>query len=146
MIVFAVFVCTIGIASALVICPKYVGNTVVDLEWSKYGSEDFSCYKLYRNDSQIATIPDRNTTFYCDTGQGKGVMYYYKIEVYNRTTGVFELGVFSRSVTPGRVQTTARSRTTPHRITAVMASTWMIRATTRSQTTPYRTTAAMASI
>ena len=81
----AFFCAATGVASAISLSDKYVGNTVVDLEWSKHWSEDFSCYKLYRNDSQIATISDRNTTFYRDTGPSRGVMYYYNIEVYNAT-------------------------------------------------------------
>jgi len=111
LILFAAFVCTTGVASAITLDPIYVGNTVVDLGWSKYGSEDFSCYKLYRNDSQNATISDRNTTFYRDTGPSKGVTYYYKIEAYNRT-GVLRDYSFSQAVTTGKICGTITRDTT----------------------------------
>ena len=56
---FAAFFCAAtGVASAITLSEKYVGNTVVDLEWTKYWSADFSKYKLYRDDALIHTESD----------------------------------------------------------------------------------------
>ena len=63
LIVLAAFVCTTGVASAFEAI--YVGNTVVDLQWPKYEGEDFSGYKLYRNETLIAALC-RNAILYRD--------------------------------------------------------------------------------
>jgi hypothetical protein len=51
-VAFALFlVCTCGVASAF--SAKYVGNTIVDLEWNEYvGEEDFYEYVIYRETGQ----------------------------------------------------------------------------------------------
>ena len=74
-------VCACGVASAF--SAKYVGNTIVDLEWNEYvGEEDFYEYVIYRDGSQIATIKDRAVTFYRDSELTKGVTYEYNLSTY----------------------------------------------------------------
>ena len=102
LILFAAFFCTICVASAF--GTRYVGNTVVDLAWSKYPYEDFSCYKINRSDQTIAIISDRNTTFYRDSGLSKGVTYDYKHVAYNKT-GVIKWYA-TRSAATGNVHGT----------------------------------------
>jgi len=110
-VLFATFFCAAtGVASAIILSDKYVGNTVVDLEWSKFERDDFSKYKLYRDDARIHTETNRDTTFYRDTGRSKGVTYDYKIEVYNATGGLVDGG--TRSVTTGDVHGTITQSTT----------------------------------
>jgi len=93
-VLFAAFFCAAtGVASAITLSDKYVGNTVVDLEWTKFQSDDFSKYKLYRDDALIHTEFNRDTIFYRDEGPSKGVTYVYKIEVYNATGGLVDRGV-----------------------------------------------------
>ena len=122
LIVFAIFVCATSVASAISLSDKYVGNTVVDLQWSKYGSTDFSKYELYRDGTPIHTEYDRNTTFYRDTGLSKGATYTYKIEVYNAMS-VLKYSD-TKSVTTGEVHgeitmsTTWSSETSPYTLTA----------------------------
>ena len=53
---FALLISTSGVASAISISPKYVGNTMVDLSWTQYESTDFSKYELCRDGDLIATI------------------------------------------------------------------------------------------
>ena len=108
LIVFAVFVCATGTANAL--SAKYVGNTVVDLEWREYGSTDFSKYELYRDGSLIHTELDRSTTFYRNRGLAKGVTYDYEIEIYN-ATGVL-MQTDTQTVTTGNVHGTITRDTT----------------------------------
>jgi parallel beta-helix repeat protein len=100
----AFFCASTGVASAISLSDKYVGNTVVDLEWSKYWSDDFSKYKLYRDDALIHTEFNRSTTFYRDEGPSKGATRMYKIEVYNATGGLTEYDI--ESVTTGEVRST----------------------------------------
>ena len=106
----AFFCAATGVASAMWLNDKYVGNTVVDLEWTKYGIDDFSKYKLYRDDALIHTEFNRNTTFYRDEGPSKGVTYDYKIEVYG-ATGVLK-DWETHSVTTGDVHGTITLDTT----------------------------------
>ena len=87
--VFAVLTCTSGVASAIALDTKYVGNTMVDLSWSPHGYSDFSKYELCRNGVRIP-IKDRTVTFYRDTGLTKGVTYTYEIRVYNATGGLVD--------------------------------------------------------
>ena len=91
-IAFALFVCASGVVNATYLSTKYVGNTIVDLEWNEHWSADFSKYKIYRDGSQIATIKDRSTTFFRDSGRTKGVTYEYKINVYNATGKLVDYG------------------------------------------------------
>ena len=100
----AFFCASTGVASAFWLEDKYVGNTVVDLEWTIFQSEDFSKYKLYRDDAPIHTEFNRKTSFYRDKGPSKGVTYNYKIEVYNDTGWLVDWG--TRSVTTGNVHGT----------------------------------------
>ena len=87
--VFAVLTCTSGVASAIALDTKYVGNTMVDLSWSPHGYSDFSKYELCREGVRIP-IKDRTVTFYRDTGLTKGVTYTYEIRVYNATGGLVD--------------------------------------------------------
>ena len=109
LILSAVFVCTTGVASAISLSDKYVGNTVVDLEWTDRCG-DFTKYKLYREGDLIHTEYTCNETFYRDTGRSKGVTYAYKIEVYN-TTGVL-VSEDNQLVTTGDVHGTITQSTT----------------------------------
>ena len=79
---FALLMSASGVAGAISISPKYVGNTMVDLSWTQYAGTDFSKYDLYRDDGLIATITDRTVTLYRDTELTKGNTYDYKICVY----------------------------------------------------------------
>ena len=91
--IFAAFVCMSGVASAapVSIDAIYVGNTMVDLNWSKYPSTDFSKYELYRNESLIQTTTNRSLTFYRDdSGLPKGDTYGYEIRVYNSSYKIVE--------------------------------------------------------
>jgi parallel beta-helix repeat protein len=110
----AFFCASTGVASAISLSDKYVGNTVVDLEWTKYGIEDFSKYKLYRGDTLILTEFNRNITFYLDEGPSKGVTYDYKIEVYIKApNGTIVLEDWAtQSVTAGDVHGTITRDTT----------------------------------
>jgi hypothetical protein len=109
-VLFAAFFCAAtSVASAMWLNDKYVGNTVVDLEWSVYDGS-FSKYELYRDGTQIYTEFNRNTTFYRDTGPTKGVTYNYKIEVYNATGGLVDGD--TQSVTTGNVHGTITLDTT----------------------------------
>jgi hypothetical protein len=85
----AFFCAATGVASAISLSDKYVGNTVVDLEWSKYGGTDFAIYALCRDGTVIHTESDRNNTFYGDVCLSKGNEYNYEIEVYNATGGQY---------------------------------------------------------
>jgi parallel beta-helix repeat protein len=106
----AFFCASTGVASAITLSDKYVGNTVVDLEWSKYGIDNFSKYELYRDDALIHTEHNRSTTFYRDEGLSKGVTYDYKIEVYNAAGELVSEG--GTSATTGEVQGTLTQSTT----------------------------------
>ena len=106
----AFFCAATGVASAITLSDKYVGNTVVDLEWSGGLCYDFSKYKLYRDDALILTEFDCLTTFYRDGGRSKGVTYNYKIERYN-ATGVLKQSD-TESVTTGKVGGTITIDTT----------------------------------
>ena len=81
----AFFCAATGVASAITLSDKYVGNTVVDLEWTEWPEwpDGFSKYALYRDDNISHTELNRSNTFYRDAGPSKGVTYTYKIEVYN---------------------------------------------------------------
>ena len=92
-IAFALLVCASGVTSAL--STKYIGNTIVDLEWSKYWSTDFSKYEICRDGSPITTIKDRSVIFYRDSGLTKGVTYGYTIYVYNSTGWLVDSGTTS---------------------------------------------------
>jgi parallel beta-helix repeat protein len=100
----AVFTCTSGVASAISISPKYVGNTMVDLSWTQYESTDFSKYELCRDGVPITTITDRTVTFYRDKGLTKGNTYGYGISVYD-ATGVLK-ATRTTSATTGEVHGT----------------------------------------
>jgi parallel beta-helix repeat protein len=102
LIVSAVFFCATGVASAISLSDKYVGNTVVDLEWTVYGGS-FSKYKLYRDDALIHTEFNRDNIFYRDEGPSKGVTYVYKIEVYDDEGGLWESETRYHSITTGDV-------------------------------------------
>jgi len=118
----AFFCASTGVASAL--SDKYVGNTVVDLEWSGW-CDDFSKYKLYRDDALILTEFDWDHTFYRDEGRSKGVTYDYKIEVYN-ATGVL-VYEDTRSVTTGDVHGTITQSTTWTAASSPYTLTWDVR-------------------
>jgi hypothetical protein len=107
---FALLISTSGVASAISISPKYVGNTMVDLSWTQYESTNFSKYELGRNGDRIATITDRTTTFYRDTGVTKGNTYEYEIRVYG-ATGVLKETRRTRATT-GEVHGTITQDTT----------------------------------
>jgi hypothetical protein len=126
-ILFAAFFCAAtGVASAISLSDIYVGNTVVDLEWTKFQSDVFSKYKLYRDDAPIHTEFNRNTTFYRDEGLSKGVTYDYKIEVYDDEGELWEHETGYRSVTTGDVHgtitldTTWAAATSPYTLTGVV--------------------------
>ena len=125
LILFAAFVCaTTSIASAITLNNVYVGNTVVDLEWSEYESTDFFYYKLYRDDALLHTEFNRNTTFYRDEEASKCVTHNYKIEVYNATIVLMQSR--TKSVTTGNVHGTItldtiwRSETSPYNLTGTI--------------------------
>ena len=99
-----------GVASAISISPKYVGNTMVDLSWTQYESTDFSKYELCRDGGLIATIADRTVTFYRDTELTKGNTYDYEIRVYG-ATGVLKETRTTRATT-GEVHGTITQDTT----------------------------------
>ena len=107
---FAVVTCTSGVASAIALDTKYVGNTMVDLSWTQYVNTDFSKYELCRDGGLIATITDQTVTFYRDTELAKGNTYDYKIRVYD-ATGVLKETRTTRATT-GEVHGTITQDTT----------------------------------
>jgi len=56
--------CTEGEAMGL--SDKYVGNKMVDLEWTRYTGDDFDRYELWRDGEEIETFGDQDTTFHRD--------------------------------------------------------------------------------
>jgi len=91
-------VCTSGVASATYLEAKYVGNTIVDLNWGEYvGEEDFYEYVIYRDGSKIATIKDRSVTFYRDSELTKGVTYEYILSTYILKDTITLYGIVDRS-------------------------------------------------
>jgi hypothetical protein len=107
---FALLMSTSGVASAIYVSPKYVGNTMVDLSWTQYESTDFSKYELCRDGVPITTITDRTVTFYRDTELTKGNTYNYEIRVYS-ATGVLK-ATRTTSATTGEVRGTITIDTT----------------------------------
>jgi hypothetical protein len=83
----AFFCAATGVASAITLSDKYVGNTVVDLEWSEWPYDEFSKYELCRDDNIIHTELNRSNTFYRDEGLSKGNGYNYVIKVYEAPPG-----------------------------------------------------------
>jgi len=63
----------------------YVGNSMVDLEWSKHSSENFSRYEILRDGDIIKGESDENIIFYRDNGVDKDVGYDYEVRVINKT-------------------------------------------------------------
>ena len=121
----AFFCAATGVASAITLNDKYVGNTIVDLEWSKYESKDFSKYELYREGNLIHTETNRSTIFYRDDVPSKGVTYNYEIKVYNSTGGCRGSGY--ETVTTGKVHGTITgiytewsSATSPYTLTDIV--------------------------
>ena len=107
---FALLMSTSGVASAISISPKYVGNTMVDLSWTQFENTDFSKYELCRDGGLIATITDQTVTFYRDTGLTKGNTYDYEIRVYG-ATGLLKETRTTRATT-GEVHGTITQDTT----------------------------------
>jgi len=104
-----------GVASAAPVSLNaiYVGNTEVDLNWSKYPSTDFSSYKIYRNDSPIFTTGNRSLTFYRDESElTKGILYIYTICVYNSSGGLVKEENATISAKTGDVHGTITINTT----------------------------------
>jgi fibronectin type 3 domain-containing protein len=72
--------------------PSSVGANRLTLSWSANGATDFSQYRIYRSiqpgvttaSTLVATIADRERTYYDDTGLDlAGNNYYYRIYVYD---------------------------------------------------------------
>lgn len=72
--------------------PSSVGTTRLTLTWSSNAATDFSEYRIYRSTQPgvttasmlVATIADRQETFYDDTGLNlAGINYYYRIYVFD---------------------------------------------------------------
>ena len=63
LLAFVALACTNGVASAIALDTKYVGNTMVDLSWRQdWSTENFSKYELYRDGVRIP-MKDRTVTF-----------------------------------------------------------------------------------
>jgi parallel beta-helix repeat protein len=105
-----------GVASAAPVSLEalYVGNTIVDLSWSKYPSEDFSTYRIYRNDSPLYMATNRSLTFFRDEESGltKGKLYIYQICVYNSSGGLVKEENATVSAKTGDVHGTITVNTT----------------------------------
>jgi len=86
----AFFCAATGVASAISLSDKYVGNTVADLEWTEWPEwpDGFSKYELCRDEDLIHTELNRSNTFYRDEGLSKGNKYNYEIKVYNASGGL----------------------------------------------------------
>jgi len=69
-------------ASTTQLSVVYVGNTMIDLEWTQSTLSNFVRYEIYRDDQPIQTITNRATTFYRNDGLIKGTTYNYKIREY----------------------------------------------------------------
>jgi parallel beta-helix repeat protein len=83
---------------------------MVDLEWVPGNVTDFSKYELCRDGSPIATITDRSTTFYRDTGLTNGIKYHYELRYYNATGEL--VGTTGTRATTGEVHGTITQDTT----------------------------------
>ncbi len=61
---------------------RFVGNEVVDLEWTVYADDDFSEYNISRNGEHLVSYNDRlNETSHRDTGLTLGERYTYEFKV-----------------------------------------------------------------
>ena len=109
----AFFCAATGVASAISLSDKYVGNTVVDLEWSEWPElpDGFSQYGLCRNESLIHLEFSRSNTSYRDEGLSKGNKYNYEIKVYNASGGLVDTST-KKTVTAGEVHGTITLSTT----------------------------------
>ena len=82
------FLLTTG-GNATTLSRKYVGNEIVDLEWTEYTEGDFKEYRLYRDNEKIANYTDAaNETFHRDPGLTKGTQYIYRLEVVDNSDEV----------------------------------------------------------
>jgi parallel beta-helix repeat protein len=108
----AFFCAATGVASAISLSDKYVGNTVVDLEWTEWPEwpDGFSKYELCRDGGLIHTESNRSNTFYRDEGLSKGNKYNYEIKVYNASGGLVDTS--TKTVTTGEVHGTITRDTT----------------------------------
>ena len=123
----AFFCAATGVASAISLSDKYVGNTVVDLEWSEWPElpDGFSQYGLCRNESLIHLEFSRSNTSYRDEGLSKGNKYNYEIKVYNASYGLVANST-PKTLTTGEVHgtitqsTTWTSATSPYGLTGTV--------------------------
>ena len=70
-------------SSAISLTDKYVGNKMVDFEWTRYGGDDFDRYELWRDGEEVETIYDQDELFTRDEGLFTDEDYSYEIKVIN---------------------------------------------------------------
>ena len=89
----------------------YVGNVMVDLAWSKWDNQNFSYYRISRNESIIGIIMNRNTISFRDhENLTKGGDYTYVLEVMDDQEVVVGNGTLS--VTLGEIRGIITQETT----------------------------------
>jgi len=90
-------------AEAIDFSPVYVGNTIVDIEWTEYHGEDFDEYRLYRDEALIESYHNITDSFHRD-GSNLTVnqSYSYRIDVVNVTDIVVNTSSFT--ITTGEVR------------------------------------------
>ncbi len=81
-------------------------SSEITITWNTNSENDFDYYKIYRNDSEIATV-DEGTTSYNDSGLSSGTSYTYKV------SAVDDAGNEGGKSDPASATTTTESGTTP---------------------------------